>query len=231
MSWRFLKKQLNYIHETQFYWIRRCCLVFYNKRTTQQRHSFKGINFLGTGTLVNTSDGSISNNFFGVRVKSVASYYWCQTRELWKTCFSYCGSCSSSLVSLEVFSLAQILFIVQATAIRCSVFLFSPFFYFSSLWNLKIWFNQSLVFYCFLFLLSILFIHLLFSTLLSVPCSVAFFQTCYPFFSLFLLCCYLCFSLMLYYYSLCSLSVILHLFWALYLILICYLFCSCFCFL
>ena len=73
-------------------------------------------------------------------------------------------------MSLEVFSLAQILFIVQATAIHCSVFLFSPFFYFSSLWNLKIWFNQSLVFYCFLFLLSILFIHLFFSTLLSVPC-------------------------------------------------------------
>ena len=39
------------------------------------------------------------------------------------------------------------------------------------------------------------------------------------------------FSLMLYYYSICSLSISLHLFRSLYLILLCHLFCSCFCFL
>ena len=36
----------------------------------------------------------------------------------------FCGSCSSSFVSLEVFSPAQILLIVQTTVIRHSVFLY-----------------------------------------------------------------------------------------------------------
>ena len=36
----------------------------------------------------------------------------------------FCGSCSSSLVSLEVFSPAQILFIMQTIVIRHSVFLY-----------------------------------------------------------------------------------------------------------
>ena len=54
------------------------------------------------------------------------------------------------------------------------------------------------------------------------------FQICYPFFfslSLFLLLYSVCFSLMFYHCSICSLSVKVP-----YLILLCYLFCSCFCF-
>ena len=95
----------------------------------------------------------------------------------------------------------------------------------------------------FLFLLSTFFI-LLFSTLLSISCSVFSlfihfifwsplfsFQICYPFFSLFVLLCSVCFSLMLYSHSICSLSISLHLFRSLYLIILRYLFCSCFCFL
>ena len=57
------------------------------------------------------------------------------------------------------------------------------------------------------------------------------FQICYPFFSLFLLLCSVGSSLMLSYYSICSFSISLHLFRSLYLIFLCYLFCSCFCFL
>ena len=45
---------------------------------------------------------------------------WCNLCHL-------CGSCSSSLVSLEIFSPAQILLIVQTTAIHCWFFLSSPF--------------------------------------------------------------------------------------------------------
>ena len=67
-------------------------------------------------------------------------------------------SCSSSLVSLEVFSPAQILLIVQTTAIRHSFF-FLPFSLFSSPWNSKNFFSQFLLFFsvflstlsCFLF--------------------------------------------------------------------------------
>ena len=46
----------------------------------------------------------------------------CKNQEPQKQIF--CGSCSSSLVSLEVFSPAQILFIVQTIVIRHSVFLY-----------------------------------------------------------------------------------------------------------
>ena len=96
------------------------------------------------------------------------------------------------------------------------------------------------------FLLSIFSILLFFSTRLSIPCSVFSlcfftlllippllfsFQICYPFFSLFLLLYSVCFSLMLYYYSICCLSISLHLFSSLYLILLCYHFCSRFSFL
>ena len=121
---------------------------------------------------------------------------------------AFCGSCGSLLVSLEVFSPAQILLIVHTTVIRHSVFSFSSFFYISSFWNLEI---CSCLYSS---LLSILFILLFFPTLLSAPCSVLsvylshfifwshllfYFQICCPFFSLFLLLYSLCFSLMVYY--------------------------------
>ena len=133
---------------------------------------------------------------------------------------------------------------MQATATRHSIFYFSSFSMF-----IQSRISKSVVicsFCSFLcsFLLSILSI-LLFSTLLSIPCSV--FSLClFTLFSDLPLCflfrsvilsflfsyyilCSVCFSLMLYYYSICSLSISLHLFRSLYLILLCYLFCSCFC--
>ena len=67
-------------------------------------------------------------------------------------------------MSLKVFSPAQILFIVQATAIRHSVFFFLFLFYISSFWNLEICSYLFILFFP-VFLLS-------FSTLLSIPCSV-----------------------------------------------------------
>ena len=51
-------------------------------------------------------------------------------------------------------------------------FSFLPFFYFSSFWNLEIFFICSFRSFLCSFLLSILFILLFFSTLLSVPCFV-----------------------------------------------------------
>ena len=157
-------------------------------------------------------------------------------------CISY-KSRGSSLVSLEVFPQHNLL-IVQTTAILChSIFFISPLFLF-----IQSRISKSVVicpFCSFLcsFVLSFLSI-LLFSTLLSIPCSVFSlfihfifwsplfsFQICYSFFSLFLILCFACFSLMLYYYSICSLSISLHLFRSPYLILLCYLFCSCFSFL
>ena len=82
----------------------------------------------------------------------------------------FCGSCGSSFVSLEVFSLAQISLVVQTTVIRHSVFFL--LFYISSLWNLKIRsylfssvFFSALscssiyTFYCFLFCSLSLVIH------------------------------------------------------------------------
>ena len=103
---------------------------------------------------------------------------------------------------------------------------------------------SSFCFFLCSFLLSIFSI-LFFSNLLFIPCSVfslfihfifwfpllSSFQICYSFFSLFLLLYSVCFSLILCYFSICFLSISLHLFRSFYLILLCYLFCSCFCFL
>ena len=137
---------------------------------------------------------------------------------------------------------AQILLIVQTTATR-HYFLFLLIFCLFNLEFQNLLLSVPSVLSC-SFLLCIFSI-LLFSTLLSISCSVFSlfiqfifwsplwfsFQICYPFFSLFLLLCSVCFSLMLYYYSICSPSTSLDLFRSLYLILLCYFFCSCFCFL
>ena len=141
---------------------------------------------------------------------------------------------------------SQILLIEQTTAIRHSIFCFSSFSMFiqsrisksvvmcsfcsflcSFLLSLSL-FHPTLFYSSFysLFFFLPLFIHFIFWSPLLFS-----FQDFYPFFSLFLLLCAVCFSLMLYYYSVCSLSISLHLFRSLYLILLCYLFCSCFCFL
>ena len=82
---------------------------------------------------------------------------------------------------------------------------------------------------------TVLSILLFFSTLLSIPCFVFSlrlftlfsFQICYPFFPIFL---HLLLPLMFYYYSICSLSVSLRVFRSFYLLLLCYLFCSWFCY-
>ena len=150
-------------------------------------------------------------------------------------------------VSWGIFPL-QILLIVQTTAIRHSIFCFSSFFL--CLFNLEFQYLLlcvpsvlSCVLFCSLslslfhptffyssfyslFFFLPLFIHFIFWSPLLFS-----FQDFYHFFSLFLLLCAVCFSLMLYYYSICSLSISLHLFRSLYLLLLCYLFCSCFCFL
>ena len=140
-------------------------------------------------------------------------------------CISYksCGSCSSLLVSLEVFPQHNLL-IVQTTGYTTSFyFLFLLFFCLFNLEFQNLLLSAPSVLSCVLFcaILSIL----LFSTLLSIPCSVfslclftlfsdlpycSLFQICYPFFSLFQLLCSVCFSLILYYYSICSLSISLH---------------------
>ena len=138
---------------------------------------------------------------------------------------------------------AQILLIMQTTAVCHSTFYFSSFsmfiqsripksvvmcslffpMFFSALYPFHPTHFYSSFYFLFCFLpLFIQFIFL--SPLFS-------FQICYPFFSLFLLLCSVCFSLMLCSYSICSLSISLHPFRYLYLILLCYLFCSCFCFL
>ena len=92
------------------------------------------------------------------------------------------ASCGSSLVSLEVFSPAQILLIVQTTAIRHSFFLSSLFSIFFTLEFKKLFFSQFLLFFsvffstlsCFLFesaFLSFLFSYL--SILSASPlCSI-----------------------------------------------------------
>ena len=82
---------------------------------------------------------------------------------------------------------------------------------------------------------TVLSILLFFSTVLSIPCSVFSlrlftlfsFQICYPFFPIFL---HLLLPLMFYYYSICSLSVSFRVFRSFYLLLLCYLFCSWFCY-
>ena len=136
---------------------------------------------------------------------------------------------------------SQILLIVQTTAIRHSIFCFSSFSMF-----IQSRISKSVVICSFLFFSPLHLFHptLFYSSFYSLFCFLPLFihfifwsplwfsfQICYPFFSLFLLLCSVCFSLMLYYYSICSLSISLHLFRSLYLILLCYLFCSCFCFL
>ena len=161
-----------------------------------------------------------------------------------------CGSCGSSLVSLEAFPQHK-----SCSSCRqmpyVTLFFISPFFFVSSIQNLKIWIQNlkicSLfllffpVFFCALYLFHpVLFYSSFYSLCCFLPLFIHFifwspllfsFQICYPFFSLFLLLYSVCFSLMLYYYSICYFSISLHLFSSLYLILLCYLFCSCFCFL
>ena len=149
---------------------------------------------------------------------------------------AFCGSCGSLLVSLEVFSPAQILLIVHTTVIHHSVFSFSSFFYISSFWNLEI---CSCLYSS---LLSILLILLFFPTLLSAPCSVL--SVClFTLFSDLTYCFIFIFAVLSFlfsyycilsasslwpimFYSICSLIVILHLLRTLYLILLCS--CSCF---
>ena len=140
---------------------------------------------------------------------------------------SYCCSfCGSSRVSLEVFSPTQILLIVQTTAMRHSVFSFSSF---SIFLQFRIQKSVVICSFCSYFLFPVfcflpLFIHFIsWSPLFS-------FQICYFFFSLFVLLYSVCFSLMFFFYLICSLSISLHLVRSLYLILLCYVFCSCFCF-
>ena len=150
--------------------------------------------------------------------------------------------CGSSLVSLEVFCSAQILLIVQITIIRHSVFFFVLFLYISSFWNLEICsyrFHLSfpVFFFCslscppfysflFFFLFPVLFCFLCLFTLFSGLPFCFLFKSAILSFSLFLLLYSICFSLIFYYYSIYSLSIILHRFRSLYLILLCYLFCS-----
>ena len=93
-----------------------------------------------------------------------------------------CGSCGSWLVSLEVFSPAQILLIMQTTAIRHSFFLSSLFSFFFTLEFKNCFFSQFLLFFsvffstlsCFLFesaFLSFLFSY--YSILSASPvCSI-----------------------------------------------------------
>ena len=84
-----------------------------------------------------------------------------------------------------------------------------------SIFSITLFFSSFYSLFCFL----LLFIHFIFRFPLLFS-----FEICYPFFFLFLLLYSVCF------YSICTLSISLHLFRSLYLIL-CYLFCCCFCFL
>ena len=83
--------------------------------------------------------------------------------------------CDSLLVSLEVFSPAQTLFIMQTSAIHHSVFCFSSFsilLYSGIFTNLFLSVPSDLSSFLCYFLLFILSILLFFFTILSVPCSV-----------------------------------------------------------
>ena len=115
-------------------------------------------------------------------------------------------------MSLEVFSPAQQ--ILLGNSYMSLRFFFLPFLYFSSFWNLKNCFYQFLLYFS-----------VFFSSL-----GLVFLQIYYPLISLFLSLYSVCFSLMFYNCLICFLSVFLHLVRALHIILICYLFCSCFCF-
>ena len=125
-----------------------------------------------------------------------------------------CGSCGSWLVSLEVFSPAQILLIMQTTAIRHSFFLSSLFSFFFTLEFKNCFFLSSFG----SFLCSFLFYLVFFPNLLSFHFS----------FPITLFCLLLPYVLLLFnlfsFYYLSSFRV-------LYLIPIFHLLCSCFCFL
>ena len=93
---------------------------------------------------------------------------------LYGVAHSGCGSCGSSLVSLEVFSPAQILLIVQKSAIRHSFF-FLPFFLFFFTVEFKnCFFSQFLLFFSVFFsALSFLFKSAVLSFLSASPlCSI-----------------------------------------------------------
>ena len=75
-----------------------------------------------------------------------------------------CSSCGSSLVSLEVISPAQILLVVQNTAIR------QPNFYFSSFYSPLFW-NLEICFHLFLYL----FFPVFFSALYLIHPSILFY--------------------------------------------------------
>ena len=102
------------------------------------------------------------------------------------------------------------LFLTVLFVLSCALFCFlscPSFDSFRLFFLLPVLFSPSVYSLCFL-----IFFIIFFSNLLS-----------FLFFSFFLPLCSVCFSLIFYYYSICSLSVR-----ALYLILLCYLFCSCF---
>ena len=172
-----------------------------------------------------------------------------KTIENWEL-HSSCDSRNSSLVPLEVYFPAQILLILQTTAIYTSlIFFFLPLSYFSSFWNLEIYFYLFLLIFTVFFSALFLFILLcsfllfflflvLFSSTLFIHCIFWFllfsFQICYSF---LFPCCSILPT-----YPLCSIaieSVLFLLFFIfssssvilLYLILICYLFSFCYCFL
>ena len=110
---------------------------------------------------------------------------------------------------------------------------FLLFFFISIFWNLKICSYLFLLFFPLLFSALHVFHPSILFYFFSASCSVfssltVFFSNLLSFLfslSLFLLLYSVCFSLMFYHCSICSLSVEVP-----YLILLCYLFCSCFCF-
>ena len=121
---------------------------------------------------------------------------------------------------LELFSPAQVLLIEQNTATHIAQFFFSLLSIFSSFWNLKVCFYQFILYFSvffsalylvhpsllflFFFLFPVLSPRLCFYSFYFLIFLVFFFQICFPFFFFY------CFSFMFCYYSICSLSVILH---------------------
>ena len=131
-------------------------------------------------------------------------------------------------------SSAQILLIVETTAIRHSIFYFSSFSMF-----IQSRISKSVVICSFCSFLCSFLLFFLFPVLFSpsvysfyfLISLIVFFSDLLSFLFSFPITLFCLFSLMLCYYSICSLSISLHLFRSLYLILLCHLFCSCFCFL
>ena len=130
--------------------------------------------------------------------------------------------CDSSLVSLEVFSPAQILLIVQRKAMHHSIFL-SPLFlcFFLLEFRSLALYVPSVLFCVLLSLLAVLSILLFFSTLLSIPCFVYSFSVYSLYFLISLIFSFsnllsllfsflysICSTLMCYYYWNCSLSLV-----------------------